>query len=269
MALTEQPISLSGWAVILGASSGFGAASSLAFANAGMNIFGVHLDRRSTIKAAEETQAKIKALGREAHFFNVNAADDEARAGVIAEIQKVLETRKEQGGVRVLLHSLAFGALKPMVAEDQLSRAQIEMTLDVMANSLVFWAQDLVGKKLMGRNGRIYAMTSSGSLHLWTGYGAVSGAKSALESHCRTLAFELAPLGITANSVRAGVTDTSAMRKIPNSEDIVRVALHKNPHHRMGTAEDVAESLVALARPETYWLTGNVLNIDGGEEIGS
>jgi enoyl-[acyl-carrier protein] reductase III len=269
MAQAEQPMTLSGWAVVLGASSGFGAACSYSLARAGMNIFGVHLDRRSTLKAAEEAQQRIKALGREAHFFNVNAADDEARGKVISEIHKTLETRKELGQVRVLLHSLAFGALKPMVAEDQLSRAQIEMTIDVMANSLIYWSQDLVGKKLMGRGGRIYAMTSSGSLHLWAGYGAVSGAKSALESHCRALAFELAPLGITANAIRAGVTDTPAMRKIPNSDDIVKVALHKNPHHRLAKVEDVADCLVALARPETYWLTGNVLNVDGGEEIGS
>jgi enoyl-[acyl-carrier protein] reductase III len=265
----QAPISLSGWAVVLGASSGFGAACSVAFAKAGMNIFGVHLDRRSTLKAAEDVQAQIKALGREAQFFNVNAAADDSRAEVVTAIQRILEQRKELGQVKVLLHSLAFGSLKPMVGDDQLSRAQVEMTLDVMANSLVYWSQDIVGKKLMGKGGRIYAMTSAGSLHLWYGYGAVSAAKSSLESHCRALAFELAPLGITANAIRAGVTDTPAMRKIPNSDDIVKVALHKNPHHRLATVDDVAGCLVALARPETYWLTGNVLNVDGGEEIGS
>ena len=115
----------------------------------------------------------------------------------------------------------------------------------------------------------LYAMTSAGSLHMWGGYGAVSAAKCALESHIRQLAFELAPLGITANSIRAGVTETPAMRKIPASDGIVAVALRKNPNKRLTTPQDVASCLVALARPETYWLTGNVLNIDGGEEIGS
>ena len=60
----EQP--LSGWAIVLGASSGFGAACSLAFAKAGLNIVGVHLDRRGTIKLAEDVQAQIRATGREA-----------------------------------------------------------------------------------------------------------------------------------------------------------------------------------------------------------
>ncbi len=263
----EHP--LSGWAVVLGASSGFGAACSLAFAKAGLDIIGVHLDRRGTIKLAEDVQAQIRATGREAHFFNVNAADDESRAQVLADVTKMLEERGQSGTVKVFLHSLAFGALKPMIGGDALSRAQLEMTVDVMANSLVYWVHDLVEQKLMVRGGRIYAMTSSGSLHIWAGYGAVSGAKSALESHIRQLAFELAPLGITANSIRAGVTETPAMRKIPASDGIVAVALRKNPNKRLTTPQDVASCLVALARPETYWLTGNVLNIDGGEEIGS
>jgi len=263
----EHP--LSGWAVVLGASSGFGAACSLAFAKAGLNIVGVHLDRRGTIKLADDAQAQIRATGREALFFNVNAADDESRAAVLADVTKVLEERGQSGSVKVFLHSLAFGALKPMIGGDALSRAQLEMTVDVMANSLVYWVHDLVEQKLMVSGGRIYAMTSSGSLHIWAGYGAVSGAKSALESHIRQLAFELAPLGITANSIRAGVTETPAMRKIPASDGIVAVALRKNPNKRLTTPQDVASCLVALARPETYWLTGNVLNIDGGEEIGS
>ena len=260
---------LSGWAVVLGASSGFGAACALSLARAGMDVFGVHLDRRSTIKAAEDVQAQIQALGRKAVFFNVNAASDEARAEVTAEIEKTLAAGGQLGQVRVLLHSLAFGALKPMTGEDVLTRAQLEMTIDVMANSLVYWSHDLVDRGLMGSGGRIYAMTSSGSLHIWAGYGAVSAAKSALESHIRQLAFELAPRGITANSIRAGVTDTPAMRKIPASDGIVQVALRKNPHHRLTTTQDVADCLVALARPETHWLNGNVLNIDGGEEVGS
>jgi NAD(P)-dependent dehydrogenase (short-subunit alcohol dehydrogenase family) len=111
-------------------------------------------------------------------------------------------------------------------------------------------------------------MTSSGDVHCWGGYGAVSAAKCALESHIRQLAFELMPLGITANSLRAGVTDTAALRKIPGSTEMIEVALRKTPTHRLTTPLDVARCLTALARPETQWMTGNVINVDGGEEIG-
>ena len=110
-------------------------------------------------------------------------------------------------------------------------------------------------------------MTSSGGARVWRAYGAVSAAKAALESHIRQLAMELAPLGIAANAIRAGVTDTPALRKIPGSESIKQAALQGNPSGRLTTPQDVASALVALSRPETYWLTGNVIGVDGGEDI--
>ena len=67
------------WALILGASSGFGEATSIELARAGMNIFGVHFDRRATLPHAGEVKAAVQARGREAVFFNVNAADEEKR----------------------------------------------------------------------------------------------------------------------------------------------------------------------------------------------
>ncbi len=75
-----DPIRLHGWALILGASSGFGAATSRALAAAGMNIFGVHLDRRATLPAVDRLVEEIRARGREARFFNVNVADHARRA---------------------------------------------------------------------------------------------------------------------------------------------------------------------------------------------
>ena len=268
MAQGEQNL-LSGWALVLGASSGFGAACSLELARAGMDIFGVHLDRRTTLPAAEKVQQDIQALGRQAIFFNVNAADAEKQSEVLGHLQSRLEEAGQVGQVKLLLHSLAFGTLKPMVGPDALTRSQLEMTIDVMGNSLVYWAQGLVDRKLMGEGGRIFAMTSAGAIHCWGGYGAVSAAKCALESHIRQLAWELAPKGITANAIRAGVTDTPALRKIPGNEGMIEIALHKNPSRRLTQVSDIARCLVALARPETQWLTGNVLNVDGGEEISS
>src|SRR5207247_6480485 len=93
-----------------------------------------------------------------------------------------------------------------------------DMTLDVMAHSLVYWTQEVVARGLMTRGGRIYAMTSSGSTRVLPAYGPVSAAKAALEAHIRQLAAELAPRGIAANAIRAGVTDTPALRKIRSEE---------------------------------------------------
>ena len=98
-------------------------------------------------------------------------------------------------------------------------------------------------------------------------YGAVSAAKAILESHIRQLAMELAPYKITANAIRAGVTDTPALRKIPGNDKMIQVALSKNPMGRLTTPEDVAACIAVLAEPDTYWMTGNVLGVDGGEDI--
>ena len=89
------------------------------------------------------------------------------------------------------------------------------MTLDVMAHSLVYWTQDLFFAGLLAPGARIFAMTSAGDHIVWPAYGAVSAAKAALESHVRQLAVELAPHRVAVNALRAGVTDTPALRKIP------------------------------------------------------
>ena len=93
MTTDASPIALRGWALILGASSGFGAATSLALAHAGVDIFGVHLDRKATLPNVERLTSEIRALGREARFFNVNAADEEKRAEVATEMERVLRER--------------------------------------------------------------------------------------------------------------------------------------------------------------------------------
>ncbi len=258
------------WALVLGASSGFGEAASLALARAGRNVFGVHLDRRATLPNVERIMGEIEKTGVRAEFFNVNAADAERGTETLATMSRVLEEEKNPVGVDLLLHSLAFGTLKPFLApgpSDALTKAQMEMTLDVMAHSLVYWTQDLLAAGMMGEGSHIFAMTSAGGHRIWHSYGAVSAAKAALESHCRQLAVELSPRRIAVNAIRAGVTDTPALRKIPGNEQMIERCLAIHPARRLTTPEDVANVLVAVARPETVWMSGNVLGVDGTEDI--
>ena len=253
------------WALILGCSSGFGEATALELARLGYNIFGVHLDRRATLPHAQEIAEKITKAGREAVFINANAADPKKRKEVIGRIQEQFQA--QPGTIRVLMHSLAFGTLQPLSGEGAVTQPQMEMTSDVMGHSLAYWVQEVVGAGLMEQGGRIFAMTSSGGTRVMPSYGPVSAAKAILESHIRQLAMELAPRGITANAIRAGVTDTPALRKIPGSEKLIETARLRNPYGRLTKTEDVASAIGVLAQPGAYWITGNVLGVDGGEDV--
>ena len=258
------------WALVLGSSSGFGEACSIALARAGWNVFGVHLDRKGTQPNVDRIVAEIGATGRRAEFFNVNAADDAKRAEVVAAIAKTCGAEPPESRVSVLLHSLAFGTLKPMFAEPRdasLTKAQLEMTLDVMANSLVYWTQDLVFGDLFAPGGHVFAMTSAGDHIVWPAYGAVSAAKAALESYVRQLAVELAPRRIAVNALRAGVTDTPALRKIPGNEAMIERVSKMHPAGRLTVPTDVAGALVALSQPGCAWISGNVIGVDGGEDV--
>ena len=254
------------WALVLGASSGFGEATAVELGRRGMNVAGVHLDRKNTLPHVDEIVAAIRKHGGRAEFFNANAADEGKRREILDQLGPLLEGRK----IRVVLHSLAFGALKPFFAakdEDRISKSQLEMTLDVMAHSLVYWTQDLVSRQFIGKGSRVFAMTSAGGARMWTSYGAVSAAKAALESHVRQIAVELAPLGIAANAIRAGVTDTPSLRKIPGHEEMITMATSRNPGKRLTTPEDVAKAVAALSSEGIEWLTSNVISVDGGEFV--
>lgn len=257
-------------ALVLGVSSGFGAAVSLALAANRFDIVGVHLDRRATLPNAERVASQVRASGQRAVFYNVNAAEPERRAEIIAALREAPADMPGVNGVQVLLHSLAFGTLKPFIPvhdEPIIKPADMNMTLDVMAHSLVYWIQDLLHEGLLRKGAKIFAMTSSGAHRIWPTYGAVSAAKAALESHVRQLAVELAPLGISVNAIRAGVTETPAARRIPGSDLMFRRALESNPGQRLTTPQDVAAVLVSLCLCGSDWMTGNVIGVDGGEDL--
>lgn len=235
-----------------------------------MHIFGVHLDRRATMANVEQIVSEIESHGREAVFHNINAADAEKRAGVLDDLRERLDAADGPKAARVLLHSLAFGTLGPYIGakEDRpITQRQMEMTLDVMANSVVYWTQDMVSRGLLGQGSKIYGMTSGGDVRVIPQYGAVSAAKAALAAHLRQLAVELAPLGIAANAIKAGVTHTPALEKIPAGERLLEFARDHNPSGRVTEPSDIAEALIALSTTESNWLTGNTINVDGAEDI--
>jgi enoyl-[acyl-carrier-protein] reductase (NADH) len=112
-------------------------------------------------------------------------------------------------------------------------------------------------------------MTSEGSSRVVPSYGVVSSAKAALESHVRQLGMELARLGsgVTVNAIRAGVTITPALLKIPESDAIIEAATRRNPTGRMTTPQDVASTIVALSGDGTGFINGEIIGVDGGEFV--
>ena len=140
----QKPDKNKDYALILGASSGFGEAVSMELASIGFNIIGIHMDRGAGLKKAQQIVNKIENLGVEAHFYNMNAASEKKRREAVEElIAHFNDTDKK---IKVLLHSLAFGSLAPYLhakKEERLTSKQMDMTLAVMAHSLVYWTQDL------------------------------------------------------------------------------------------------------------------------------
>jgi enoyl-[acyl-carrier protein] reductase III len=256
------------WSMVLGASSGMGRSCALALADAGSNIVGVHLDSAQRNEEVAELVEQIRARGVQAHYFNDNAASERGRARIMSEVGELVDA----GGVRVFIHSLAFGSLVPFLpspdaAENELTAtpAQMDMTLNVMAHSLVYWVQDLFRAGLLPGGSKVFAMTSAGTSRVARSYGMVSAAKCALESHVRQLAADLAPYAVSVNAIRAGITLTESFLRIPESGELSDRARTNNPHHRLTTPEDVAEAIVLLAHARSSWITGNVIGVDGGE----
>jgi len=264
----QKPDSNKDYALILGASSGFGEAVALELASEGFNILGVHMDRGAGLTKVEQIKRQITDHNVEELYFNLNAASDKNREQVIQRCRDHFKIKNNNGRIKVLLHSLAFGSLAPYIHNDpkeRLSQKQMDMTLNVMAHSLVYWTRDLLLADLLTQGTKIYAMTSSGSLRVTPFYGAVSAAKAALESHIRQLALELAPYGITANALRAGVTFTPALRKIPGHETMIDLALSQIPFKRLTQPLDIARFIASQATSDEVWNTGNIINLDGGE----
>lgn len=254
------------WALILGGSSGLGLATAKKLAAHGCNIIIVHRNRKTELKSIEQEFAALKTTGAEVLAINEDALQAAKRETIV---QTICQQLGEQGKIRVLIHSIAKGNLKPMVTDETatLQNEDFHFTLNAMAISLYDWTKILFEQKLFATDARVISFTSEGNTKALKNYAAVSAAKAALEAITRNIALEFAPYGIKANCVQAGVTDTASFRMIPGHEKIKEHTLNRNPSKRLTTPEDVANVAYLLCKDEAAWINGSIIIADGGEHI--
>lgn len=269
------------WALILGGSSGMGWAAAQKLSAEGMNVCIVHRDRRRQEEEFLERVEEIRQRGGRVETFNLNALAPESR-------EKVLSAVAGWGKIKVLVHSIAWGNLKLLapprkkqadspiaalyevaapVSGQYLSSEDYRLTIEAMATSLWDWASAILERDLWEPDARIIGLTSEGARKAWPYYAAVSAAKATLEALGRSMALELAPYGIRTNIIQSGITDTPALKLIPGSEAMKKIALAKNPFGRITVPEDVANVIYLLARPEAAWINGTIITVDGGETL--
>jgi len=260
------------WAIILGGSSGFGLAAIEKLAQHGMNIAVLYRETAAEEKLLKEKFSHLASIsGITILPFNINALDG---AGRKSFIQQFSATVGRKNSVRLLLHSIARGNLKPlMVLQDSgpkknnetLSIEDIQLTTYAMSTSLLDWARLLLEEEFFYQEARIVGLTSEGAHKFWEGYAAVSIAKASLESLTTYMAIELSKYGLRTNLIQAGITETPSLKKIPASKKLIEMSIARSPLGRMTRPEDVANVIYLLCTDEASWINGAVIHVDGGE----
>ena len=239
--------------VVTGGGRGIGRAIALRFAADGARVFVNFFVNRD---AAEKTARDVELAGGAAHLVQADLKEP-------AEIRRMFaDIRKETDRVDVLVNNAASGVLKPALG---LSAKHWDWVMATNARPFLLCAQEAA--KLMTRGGRIVGLSSLGSERVIPGYAAVGVSKAAAEATTRYLAVELAPRGITVNTVCAGAIETDIWRAIPDGERLLEAARSRTPSGGLVTAEAVADVVAFLASPAAQSIQGQIIVADGGYSL--
>ena len=239
--------------LVTGGGRGIGRAIALRFAETGARVF---LNFFVNREAAEKTARDVDVAGGTAHLVQADVKEPGEIRRMFAEIATVA------GRLDVLVNNAASGVLKDVTA---LTTKHWDWVMATNARSVLLCAQEAA--KLMDAGGRIIGLSSLGSQRVIPGYAAVGVSKAAAEAVTRYLAVELAPRGITVNTVCAGAIDTDIWRAIPDGERLLEAARSRTPSGGLVTAEAVADVVLFLASAAAQPIQGQVIVADGGYSL--
>ena len=231
--------------LVTGGTRGIGKAIALRFASEGAARIALGYLRNDS--AAEGAAEEIRAAGAEPILVRGNVASDK----VVAEFAS-------HGPYAVLVHNAATGVIKPALeTEDK----HWDWTLNANARALLSLTRACAPAMEPGSS--IVGISSLGSERVLDNYVLIGTSKAALESIVRYLAVELAPRGIRANAVSAGVVETGALEHFPNKEAMLR-SVERTPAGRLVEPDDVAAAVSFLCSDDASMIRGQTIVVDGG-----
>lgn len=247
----EQKVSL-----ITGSSRGIGRALALTLAREGASII-VNYVRNADLAA--QTVREIEALGSRAIAVQANMETAE-------EIDLLFDAAEaEFGRLDHFVSNAAASSFKKIL---ELKAHNLDRSFDLNVRAFVLGAQRAV--KLMNDGGRIAVLSSYGSIRAYPTYANLGSNKAAVEAFVRYMAVEFAPLGINVNAVNGGLIDTESCayfyERVPGMAPMDAV-LEKIPKGRMGTTQEVADTIAFLLSPESEYITGQTICVDGGLSV--
>lgn len=240
-------------ALITGGARGIGRATALKLANAGADIALVYYN--SSDEAAELV-SQIQALGRKAVAIQANVADAQSVAQLFEVFKQHFNT------LNILVSNAASGVLKPALKMSTKHWRWCMETNALALNHLVS-----IGCELMPEGGRVLALSSLGAHRAIPNYAFIGASKAALEALVRSLSLELAPKGISVNTVSAGVVDTDALKHFPNREQLLSEYQANSLAGKPLTPSEVADVLYLLCLPEASRIKGQTIFVDDGYAV--
>lgn len=245
-------------ALITGSSRGIGAACATVMAREGADVV---INYRRSQAHAEETQRQVRALGRNALVIQADVTDP-------PQVQElVVETVAQFGRIDVLVnnaghHSTVRYDLETMALD------QWHDTLNVNLTSQLLCIRAVLPNMKKQRYGRIVNMSSIVA-HVGSRSGDVCyvASKAGVNGLTRALFRQLAPYGITINSVSPGTIDTPMTREVLATPEVIEQYVRRIPLGRMGTAQEVAEVVCFLSSDRAAYVTGQVIHVNGGRYV--